>query len=195
MSSNGEVGMRKLSAFVFVTLNGFYKGPDQDISWNTHAEEEKDFSVDALKSENTLLFGRVTYELMTRYWPTPMAMENDPIMAAGMNKAEKIVFSRTLKKADWNNTRLVIGDMEQEVRKLKQQPGKNLTVLGSGSIVTQLADQSLIDEYQIMLNPIALGNGTPLFLGLKQKLNLKLVNSKVFNNGIVLLTYHPGEKV
>jgi dihydrofolate reductase len=183
--------MGKLSAFVFVTLNGFYKGINEDISWNTHAAEEKDYSIEALKSGNTLLFGRVTYELMASYWPTTMALKNDPIMAEGMNKADKIVFSRTLKKAEWNNTKLLTDNIEQEVTKLKQQPGKNLTVLGSGSIVTQLAEQGLIDEYQIMLDPVVLGDGTPLFKGLQHKLNLKLMNAITFKNGIVLLTYQP----
>ncbi len=99
--------MRKVSAFIFVTLNGYFEGPKRDISWHQHGPEENEYAVEMLKSGNTLLFGRVTYELMASYWPTPYALKNDPIVAEGMNSADKIVFSRTLKKVDWRNTRLV----------------------------------------------------------------------------------------
>jgi len=97
--------MRKVPAFTFVTLNGYFQGPKGDISWHRHGVEENEFAVEAMKFENTLLFGRVTYEMMASYWPTPLAIKNDPVVAERMNKADKIVFSRTLKKAEWNNTR------------------------------------------------------------------------------------------
>jgi dihydrofolate reductase len=112
-------------------------------------------------------------------------------VAAGMNKSEKIVFSRTLQKADWNNTRLVKDDMLGEVRRLKQGSGKDLTVLGSGSIVAQLAEEGLIDEYEILLNPVVLGKGKTMFEGLKKRLALKLVSTRTFGNGNILLTYVP----
>jgi dihydrofolate reductase len=126
---------------------------------------------------------------MAGFWPTPEAIKTDPIVAAGMNKSEKIVFSRTLQKADWNNTRLVKDDMLGEVRRLKQGAGKELTVLGSGSIVAQLAEEGLIDEYEILLNPVVLGKGKTMFEGLKKRLALKLVSTRTFGNGNVLLTY------
>jgi len=147
-----------------------------------------------LKSGNTLLFGRVTYEQMASYWPTPHAIKNDPIVAEGMNNADKIVFSRTLKKVEWSNTRLVKDNIEEEIKKMKQMPGKNMTLLGSGSILTQFAEQGLIDGYQIMVNPVVLGDGTPIFKGIKHKLNLKLTTTRTFRNGIVLLCYQPVEK-
>ena len=99
--------MGKLSVFNFVTLNGFYKGPAGDISWHKHGEEGSKLSEENLRSGNILLFGRVTYEMMANFWPSPIAYESFPVVAEGMNNAEKIVFSRTLKKADWKNTRLV----------------------------------------------------------------------------------------
>jgi dihydrofolate reductase len=186
--------MRKLSVFNFVTLNGYFQGPKGDISWHRHGAEENEYAAEGLKSGSVLLFGRVTYEMMASYWPTSNAFKNDPIVADGMNKAEKIVFSRTLKTVEWNNTRLVKGNIGEEIRKMKQLPGKDLTVLGSGSIVTQFAELGLIDEYQIMVDPVVLGEGTPLFRGLKQKLNLKLATTRTFRSGVVLLSYQPMEK-
>jgi dihydrofolate reductase len=128
---------------------------------------------------------------MAAFWPTPAAKSSAPAVAEGMNKAEKIVFSRTLRSADWNNTRLVKDNMIETVKKLKSEPGKDMTVLGSGTIVTQLAEAGLIDEYEFMIDPVALGEGVPVFKGMKSKLDLKLVSSKVFKSGIVLLTYQP----
>ena len=184
--------MSKITAFNFITLNGYFEGATKgDISWHKHGREEKEYSAEALQSENILLFGRVTYEMMASFWPTPMAMEHDPATAEGMNKAEKIVFSKTLQKATWNNTRLVKEDILEELRKMKQQPGKDMTLLGSGSILTQLAEQNLIDEYQIMVDPVAIGNGTPLFQTIRQPLNLELTTTKTFKSGVVLLCYQP----
>jgi dihydrofolate reductase len=186
--------MRKLSAFIFTTLNGFYQGSKEDISWHIHGAEEHEYAVKSLKAGNTLLFGRVTYQMMASYWPMPIALKNDPIIAQGMNKAEKIVFSRTLKKAGWNNTRLVKNNIVEEVKKLKEMSGNNMTLLGSGSILTQFAEQDLIDEYQIMVDPVATGNGTTIFEGIKHKLNLKLTTTRIFKSGVVLLSYQPVEK-
>lgn len=183
--------MRKLTAFNFLTLNGFYKGPGNDISWHKHGGEESEYSSDSLKSNNILLFGRVTYELMASYWPTPFAIENDPANAKGMNDAEKIVFSNTMKKADWNNTRIIGGNIVEEMKKLKQTPGKDLTILGSGSIISQFANEGLIDGYEIMIDPVALGEGTPIFKSIKEQLDLKLTDSRVFKSGVVLLSYEP----
>jgi dihydrofolate reductase len=187
--------MRKVTAFNFVTLNGYFEGPKGDTSWHSHGAEENEYAVEMLKYGNTLLFGRVTYELMVNYWHTAEAIKNDPIVAEGMNRAHKIVFSRTLKKVDWTNTRLVKGNLEAEIKKMKQMPGKNMSLLGSGSILTQLAEQGLIDEYQIMVDPVVLGDGTPIFKGLRHRLDLKLTTTRTFRDGIVLLCYQPVDKV
>jgi dihydrofolate reductase len=176
-----------------MTLDGYFAGEGGDISWHNVDDEFQELAEQASNSGNTLLFGRVTYELMASYWPTPEAIKNDPIVAAGMNKAEKIVFSRTLDKVDWNNTRLVKDDMLAEVRRLKQQSGKDLTVLGSGSIVSQLAQNGLIDEYQILLNPVVIGKGKTMFEGIRDKLTLKLTKTRTFGNGNVLLHYVPAK--
>jgi len=186
--------MRKLSVFNFITLHGYVAGPNGDISWHRHGAEENAYAAEGLKAGSTLLFGRVTYEMMAGYWPTPMAIKNDPIIAEGMNMADKIVFSRTMKKAGWNNTRLVKDNIAEEIRKMKQKPGKDMTVLGSGSIVTQFAEQGLIDEYQFMVDPVALGDGTPIFKGITHKLDLKLTSTRTFKSGVVLLCYEPAER-
>lgn len=183
--------MRKLSVFNFTTLNGFYAGPGGDISWNIHGTEQNKHAENGLQGNSILLFGRVTYEMMAGFWPTPMAKEQMPEVAEGMNKAEKIVFSNTLKKADWNNTRLISGDIGKAIKELKSTPGKDLTILGSGSIVSLFTDLGLIDAYQIMINPVALGKGTPIFHNIKKDLRLKLINSSTLSNGIVVLDYVP----
>ena len=108
-----------------------------------------------------------------------------------MNKLPKVVFSRTLDKVSWDNTRLVKGDLATEVRKMKQAPGEGMVILGSGSIVSQLTQAGLIDEYQIVVKPVALGEGRTMFDGLKQKLALKLTKTRAFTNGNVLLCYEP----
>jgi dihydrofolate reductase len=184
--------MGKLIAYNFLTANGCYKGPNEDISWaKNNSQEENEFAAENMKSGNTLLFGRVTYQMMSSYWPSKDAMKQNPQVAEGMNKAEKIVFSRTLKKADWNNTRIISDNMEQEIKKLKQLPGKHLTVLGSGNIVNQLAEKGLIDEFQLMIYPVVIGQGTQYLKDIRQTRDLKLVDSRIFKSGSIVLFYHP----
>ncbi len=181
--------MSQLTVFNLVTLDGYFAGPGGDISWHNVDPEFQELAEAASNSGNTLLFGRVTYELMARYWPTPEGIKDDPVVARGMNSAEKIVFSRTLDKVDWGETRLVKDDPVAEVRRLKEESGKDLTVLGSGSLVAQLAQARLIDEYQILLNPVVLGQGKTMFEGVKDRFSLKLMRTRTFGNGNVLLIY------
>lgn len=181
--------MPKLSVFNFITLDGYYKGYGNDISWHRHSSEEAEYSAESLKPGNLLLFGRVTYEMMFSFWPTPMAFKNFPVVAEGMNNAEKIVFSRTLEKAEWNNTRLIKGNIAAEIKKLKKTARNDMTLLGSGSILTQLAQKGLIDEYQIMIDPVVIGKGISIFKNIKKQLNLELTASRVFKSGTVLLSY------
>ncbi|MDE2040351.1 MAG: dihydrofolate reductase [Elusimicrobia bacterium] len=184
--------MRKLGVFNLMTLDGYITGERGDISWHEAVFVNGEFQKYAERNSNaggTLLFGRKTYELMAGYWPTAEALKNDPIVAGGMNAATKIVFSRTLKKAGWSNTRLVKSGLLAEVRRLKAGSGKGLTILGSGSLVSQLAPAGLIDEYQLMVVPVALGRGKTMFEGLKKRLKLKLKSTKAFRNGSVLLVY------
>ncbi len=186
--------MRKLAVFNSVTLDGYFAGINGDISW-THRDgqdaEWNEFVAGNANAGGELLFGRITYELMASYWPTPLAIKNDPVVAGQMNKLPKVVFSRTLSKASWNNTKLVKSGMAAEIRKMKKEPGSDMAILGSGSIASQLAQEGLIDEYQIVVNPVVLGKGRTMFEGIKEKLNLKLIRTRTFGNGNVQLCYEP----
>jgi dihydrofolate reductase len=181
--------MRKLSSFNFITLNGFLNDETGDISWHKHGPEENQFAADSMKAQNILLFGRKTYEMMAGYWPTPMAKENDPEVAAGMNKAEKLVFSNSLKNAGWQNTTIINGDIVEKIRHLKSTPGHDMTMLGSGSILTLFTKNRLIDDYLIMIDPVAIGSGTAIFKGVELLVDLKLNNVQTLKSGVILLHY------
>ena len=186
--------MAKLVVFNQVTLDGYFAGTNGDISWAHKDNEDAEwnaFVADNAKGGGGLVFGRITYELMASYWPTPTALKNDPVVAERMNNLSKVVFSRTLDKASWSNTKLVKSDMVAEIRKMKKAPGEDMVILGSGSVVSQLAQEGLIDEYQIVVNPVVLGKGRTLFDGIKKKLTLKPTKTRTFGNGNVLLTYEP----
>jgi dihydrofolate reductase len=187
--------MRKLIVFENVSLDGYFTDANNDMSWahlrNADDPEWKAFMAENASGESQLLFGRKTYEMMVKYWPTPEAKEKDPKVAGGMNALPKLVFSRTLTNVSWANTKVVKGDPAAEVRKLKKEPGPVLVILGSGSIVAQLAAASLIDEYQLVVTPVALGKGRTLFEGLPKAMGLKRTQSRLFKNGNVLLNYEP----
>jgi len=138
-----------------------------------------------------MVFGRITYEMMASFWPTPNAMKQAPVVAERMNNMPKVVFSRTLKNVSWKNTKLLKGDLPAEVRKLKQDAGMDMVILGSGSLVSQLAQEGLIDEYQLVVNPVVLGNGRTMFDGLKKTLPMKRTKTRAFGNGNVVLCYQP----
>ena len=181
--------MRKVFLFNMTTLDGFFEGPNQDISWHNVDEEFNDFAIEQLNEIGTLLFGRVTYQGMASYWPTEFAIRSDPMVAGLMNSLPKIVFSRTLEEAEWNNTKLVKENSAEEVLKLKQQPGKDIAIFGSSDLAVTLIEHNLIDEFRIIVNPIVLGEGKPILQGIKTRLNLKLLKARTFRSGNVLLYY------
>ena len=186
--------MRKLFSFNMVTLDGYFEGPNHEIDWHNVDGEFNEFAIEQTGAVDMLLFGRVTYQLMASYWPTPDAIKNDPIVADLMNRLPKIVFSRTLEKAEWNNTRLIKDHIAEEILKLKQQTGKELALFGSAHLMSTLTQLDLIDEHRIMVNPVILGGGNPLFKRTNDTLSLKLVKTRVFGNGNVLLCYQPDRK-
>jgi dihydrofolate reductase len=184
--------MPRLHVFNNTTLDGYFTDPNGDISWayagNDDPEYQK-FVAENAKGGDTLVLGRKTYEMMASYWPTPEASKNQPDVAEGMNKLRKIVFSKTLKDLSWNNSVLVNGDAVAEIRKLKAGEGKHMTILGSGTIISQLAPAGLIDQYQLLVNPVVLGDGRTMFDGVEKPLNLELTETRAFSNGKVLMTY------
>jgi len=187
--------MRSLIVFNHVSLDGYFVDKKGDMRWAHRQDPEwNEFVAGNARGGGVLLFGRVTYEMMASYWPTPMAAQNSPAVAEHMNNLQKVVFSRTLDRASWNNTKLVKGDLATEVRKMKQESGQGLVIMGSGTIVSQLAQEGLIDEFQIVVCPIVIGSGRSLFEGVTEKLNLKLTKSRTFGNGNVYTCYEPASK-
>ena len=184
--------MPKLVVYNSMSLDGYFTDADGDMSWAHKRDPEwQAFVSENARAGGQLLFGRVTYDLMASFWPTPLAAQSNPIVVERMNNLRKYVFSTTLDQASWNNTTLFKGDLATEVRKLKQAPGPDIVIMGSGSVVAQLAEAGLIDQYQIVLNPLVVGSGRTLFEGVKRKLPLRLAKSRAFGNGNVVLFYEP----
>ena len=186
--------MRKLVVFNHVSLDGYFTDANGDMSFAHQDDQDAEwdaFVVGNASGGGMLLLGRITYELMASFWPTPLAAENMPVVAEQMNNLPKVVFSRTLDKATWNNTKLLRDDLPGAIQKMKKESGEDMVILGSGSIVSQLTQHGLIDEYQIIVNSVALGKGRTMFDGIKEKVPLKLTNSRTFGNGNVLLYYQP----
>ena len=184
--------MRKIIVFNHVTLDGYFVDTNGDMSWAHKSDPEWNaFVEDNAKGDATLLFGRITYELMSGFWPTPHAIESMPTVAEGMNRMPKVVFSRTLDHVSWSNTTLVKGDMLTEVRRMKEESGEVMLIMGSGTIVSQLAREGLIDEYEVVVTPVVLGKGRTMFERLDEKLNLTLTKTRAFGNGNVFLCYEP----
>jgi dihydrofolate reductase len=184
--------MPVLHSFISLSLDGCYADARSDMSWaHTQDPEQAEFTAENAKGGGALVFGRITYEMMNAFWPTPAAAQMMPDVAAEMNAMPKIVFSRTLKSADWNNTRVVNADLAGELRKLKSGKGPDMTILGSGSIVAQAASAGLLDELQVMLVPVTLGAGKRLFDGIPRSLTWRRDNSRQFSNGNVFISYRP----
>ncbi len=183
--------MRRILLFMMVTVDGYYAGPNGEIDWHNVDEEFNEFAIAQLNEVGMLLFGRSTYELMASYWPTPGALNDDPVVAGKMNSMPKIVFSTTLADPQWQNTRLVRDNVAAEVTRLKQEPGKDLIIFGSSVLASNFMNLGLLDEARIMVNPVVLGRGKPLFGGINDRLKLRLMKTRAFHSGNVLLHYEP----
>jgi dihydrofolate reductase len=186
--------MRKIFTFLVATVDGYYEGSKGEFDWPVVDEEFNEFSLQQLEEVDTLLFGRVTYQLMASYWPTPAAQQDDPKVAAKMNGLPKIVVSRTLEEAEWANTQVIKGDVAEELGKLKQQPGKDIAIFGSSDLTVSLLRLGLVDELRIMVSPVALGDGRSLFRTADERISLKLLTTRPFRSGNVLLTYQPAAR-
>jgi dihydrofolate reductase len=181
--------MRRIIVSEMVSLDGYFARADGGLDWHVVDDEFNAFARKQLDEMDILLFGRVTYEGMASYWPTEAAMTDDPEIAHAMNRLRKVVFSRTLTTVDWSNSQLAHGDLAEEITRLKEQPGKDMALFGSGEIVSGLTRLDLIDEYRLFVCPTVLGSGKPLFAGLSDTLNLELLKAQPFMSGVVLLDY------
>jgi dihydrofolate reductase len=184
--------MRRLILWNMVSLDGFFGGPHSwEIDWHQYGwgEELERISLEQLKSADTLIFGRKTYQGMADYWSSAKGE-----IAELMNSIPKIVFSRTLENAAWNNTSLVKANAETEVVKMKQRPGKDMFIFGSANLSSTLAKHGLIDEYRLGIVPVVLGGGNPLFKPGPDRMKMKLLEAKPLKSGCVILRYQPEKK-
>ena len=185
--------MRRLILFNMLTVDGYLEGRNEDISWHQVDGEVKDFIIEQMKNADTILFGRKTYEMMEKFWPSEKAIALDPVTAGMMKAHLKIVFSATLKEIQWDNTRQIKTDAVTEVENLKKQPGKDILIFGSATLCKELMKHGVIDEFRLMINPVTLGNGNRLFK--HKKTYLRLLKAKVFGNGNMLLCYRPEKRM
>jgi dihydrofolate reductase len=190
--------MRKLYMFVMLSLDGYFEGPNHDISWHNVDDEFNKFAKEQLRKTDLFLWGRRTYQLMEGYWPrieeAPLTSSDDGEIAHLMNSTEKIVFSKTLDRVEetkiWHVTKLVHEFDPKEIRRLKARPGKEIGV-GGPDLAMSLIKYDLIDELRIMVNPVAIGEGTPMFRGLERRVKLELLETGRFDSGNILLCYRP----
>jgi dihydrofolate reductase len=180
--------MRKLRVFESISVDGYFTDATGDMSWAHAGRDDPEFAAwvgGNASSGGELLFGRKTYQMMEAFWPTPMAAEQMPAVAKGMNAAKKYVASRTVQPT-WSNTHLLKGELVTAVRDLKASDGPGIAVLGSGTVAAQLGDANLVDEYQFVIVPVALGGGRTVFTTGRK---LRLVEHRAFRCGNVVVTY------
>ena len=183
--------MARVVVFNMQSIDGCFSSLNGDMSW-AHAEDDEwqDFTRNNARGGGLLLFGRVTYDMMAAWWPSLAALDAFPVVAERMNGLPKVVFSRTMDRAEWSNTTLVKTDPAAEVRRLKKG-SRDMAVMGSGTIVSLLAEEGLVDEFQIVVIPLILGGGKSMFERVQAKHPLRLVGTRSFQNGNVLLRYEP----
>lgn len=195
--------MRRIVTFNRVTADGYFAGPDGNLDWVVPDDEADKAGAEAIPGFDTILFGRRTYEQFAGFWPR--AVDDSPAvpdphgagrrsgamhaMAIWLNEATKFVFSRTLQDVMWRNSRLLHELDPREIAAMKMQPGKDMIVFGSGSVISQLTQHGLIDEYQFVVSPILLGSGRPLLAGVSKSLRLDLLEAKAYQSGNVMLRY------
>ncbi len=198
----GETG-RRVVASTFMTLDGYMVGRDEDMSWvvaDFDREMQADIAKDMSSETDVFVFGRLTYEIFAAYWPgavpyeegeelNPAEGKEDPRIIGALNDFPKLVFSTTLERPDWNNTRVVNEGPEDEIERLKKQPGKAVSIQGSASIVQALARADLIDEYHLYVHPVLLGDGKPLFATGIDRQDFELSHVKPYASGVVAQSY------
>jgi dihydrofolate reductase len=183
--------MRKIFAFEMVSLDGYYETRDRGLDWHHVDAEFTDFAAAQLDEADTLLFGRVTYQMMADFWPTEAGLQGQPEIAKRMNHLRKVVVSRTLTASDWGPATVISADGAAEVGRLKQQPGRDIALIGSSALAASLLGEGLLDELRVMVNPVILGAGRALLAG-ADRAELSLSAVRQFGSGNVLLTYQTG---
>lgn len=183
--------MRKLILQSMVTLDGYFAGPHGELDWHVVDADLNDYACELLDAVDGLLFGGATYACLAAYWSTPAAAHDAPEVAERMNRLPKFVFSRTRQRVDWHGAQLCTGDAVAEVERLKREPGSALAMFGSSRLASSLIAAELIDEFRIIVNPVILGRGRPLFSDIRNRLSLRLCRIRPLRSGSVLLYYQP----
>ena len=185
--------MRKLIVTMWTTLDGFIADEHGELDWLLGDDQVSDYEIGIVSNADTLLLGRKTYEDFVGYWPNvptnPDAQVWEKIYADKLNALHKIVLSTTLEKADWRDSTIWKAIIPAEIAQLKQRPGKDIVIYGSASIVQQLTNLGVIDEYHLLVHPVVLGSGRPLFEHIQQRVTMKLVKTEPFTSGVVLHIY------
>lgn len=187
--------MSKIITTTWISLDGFIAGPNGEMDWVLVDEEMGKYEDAIVSASDTLVLGRVTYQSFAGSWPyvpdNPQASEGEKAYARKLNAMRKIVFSTTLPTAEWHNSQLLREIQPDAISKLKQESAGNMLIYGSASIVQALTNPGLIDEYQLLVHPVVLGGGKPLFKDIRDRQNLQLVQTKTFPSGVVGLYYQP----
>ena len=184
--------MRKLILSMMVSLDGYIEDAENNIEWHKWNAEMDQYMGNFFQTVDTIIMGRKTYELMVKYWPGNTT--EDPVIRDNMNNLPKLIFSKSLTTTSWNNCRLFSEIDKVEINELKSQPGKDMVIFGGAALASAFTKLGLIDEFRLLVNPIILGGGTPLFNNNDQKLELFLMQSKSFQCGNVLLHYQSGNQ-
>lgn len=185
--------MRTIFLLMNVSMDGYFEGPNDDLAWMKSKFEA--FSLEPRPVVDTLLFGRRTYEMMKHFWPTPQAAAMTPEVAQFMNETPKVVVSHKDFDPGWQNVTVISDNVIAEIQKLKVQPGATIAIFGSNNLCTSLIPAGLIDEFHILVNPVTIGAGTPLFKGLQGTTSFILTDSHAFPSGVVMQRYTPARSV
>ncbi len=180
--------MRKIIAVEWLSLDGYFSDSNNGTDWFVFDEETGKYLLKMFAYFDTIVLGQVTYEIFAAYWPNP-SDPNPKELIEFMNNSRKVVFSKSLKKAEWNNSVVLEDIIPEEINKMKQEHGKDMVIFGSGSIVSQLTKLGLIDEYMFLVNPVFLGNGKTIFKSEEAKSKLQFLDSKKFDCGNIMLHY------
>jgi dihydrofolate reductase len=185
--------MRKIILTMHVTLDGFVAGSDGEMDWIHIDDAIFDYTGKMTDDADTALYGRVTWQMMDSYWPTaadqPTATKHDIEHSRWYNSVAKVILSKTMQGSNLDNTKVISDNIEDEIKKLKAQAGKKIQIFGSPSACHTLMQYNLIDEYWLFVNPVLLGQGIPLFRNIMDRIDLKLIESKAFESGVVGMHY------